>query len=411
MEAEQQQHVAEQGAGPLPAAEQPLAAEPMAAAAAAEGMQVEQPAADTGAVVAATGAGASSGAVAASPAPPAEGAVEATPALRLPQQPGGQQEARSPVLPGSAVTPAAALLNRLEQTPAAGATGPSRCAALPLSHGQARGQRPCLLQPESAVVWPLVIHFPYHLFCISSVPCPLACPRSLASCGPSTAGPTAVALADAQFLPTPAATPAPLPSVLRQLSGVPQQPGEPAAQPGGVAAPAPEFRAPAPRSVLTGQKSKGAPAAQQQQQPVPTAEEASAPVPAATAAEAAAEAVPMDADAPPAAAAAAAEPAPEAEVAQQAEAEVAQQAVPATMAEVPMPVMAAFAAADQLLYHQPRPVTCPPLFKAPQGPPPAARWAALQLGCTGLGAGGGDGVGYQVWRGMQLPPWRHPCCA
>ena len=36
--------------------------------------------------------------------------------------------------------------------------------------------------------------------------------------------------------------------------------------------------------------------------------------------------------------------------------------------QVPTPIIRAFAAADQLLYHQPRPASCPPLFKqAPAG--------------------------------------------
>lgn len=39
----------------------------------------------------------------------------------------------------------------------------------------------------------------------------------------------------------------------------------------------------------------------------------------------------------------------------------------AEAAEVPTPVIQAFAAADQLVYHQPRPSTCPPLFKQPAG--------------------------------------------
>lgn len=42
-------------------------------------------------------------------------------------------------------------------------------------------------------------------------------------------------------------------------------------------------------------------------------------------------------------------------------------AVPVAAAEVPTPVLQAFAAADQLVYHNPRPSSCPPLFKQTPG--------------------------------------------
>lgn len=250
-----------------------------------------------------------------------QGPPEATPAVRQPpQQPAAeqQQEGRSPALPGSctAATPAAALLSGLAATPAA------------------------------------------------TVPT-----------GPSTAG-GAVALADAQFLPTPAPTPLPMASVLRQSSGVPAA-GEQSAEA------ALGFRQPAPRCVLTSQKVKAAaaepgamqlPEQEQQEAAVVAAGETAAPADADTAA---AGPEPMSVDESPAPAvpaallaAAEAQAAAALEAADSCTAPTPAVAVlPSHMGvatgavEVPTPVMQAFAAADQLVYYHPRPATCPPLFK------------------------------------------------
>lgn len=209
-------------------------------------------------------------------------------------------------MPGScsAVTPAAALLGTLAHTPATAATGPSTTGAA------------------------------------------------------TTGGPAA--LVDAQFLPTPA--PMPLASLLRHGSSAA------AAEEAAVAAAVPIFKPPAPRGVLTSLKSMAG-AGMQQQQAQQQAEPAAAP-----ASDGAGHPVPapgpttMDTDD-------SAAPAVQQEVqveGLQADAASAAAAAAAAavlpqggggLAEVPTPVMQAFAAADQLMYHQPRPSSCPPLFK------------------------------------------------
>lgn len=239
-----------------------------------------------------------------------------------PAQAGG--EGPSPGLPGSAITPAAALLGRLAGTPATAASDP-----------------------------------------------------------PTAGTGAAVALADGQFLPTPAPIPLGLAAAVQpgSAAGVP---GDAAAAAGGAEAPAAEPSQPAAR--LTGFKRKAGSAPADQPEEVPGGDSASMAVDDVAAVAAPPDtAAPMDADAPaecdapisassadPAAPPAPAAEAPDSAACCGAAAQLptpmaaqapARGALPLGVADVPTPVVAAFAAADQLLYHQPRPRSCPPLFK------------------------------------------------
>jgi hypothetical protein len=191
-------------------------------------------------------------------------------------------------------------------------------------------------------------------------------------------------------MPTPAPTPLALAGVPRPPSGVAlhaqtSQPLQAAAAEAPVASES-QFRQPAPRGVLTSQKQVTVVAAEPGQGlPGVAASPAAATAfdflcMAGTTA-AGPSAAPMDVDSAPAAAAPAlaAAPQPAAPLLQQqhlaesaAAAAAAAEAPMMAAAEVPTPVIQAFAAAGQLGYTHPRPLACPPLFKQPT--PTGSRW-------------------------------------
>jgi hypothetical protein len=192
-------------------------------------------------------------------------------------------------------------------------------------------------------------------------------------------------------MPTPAPTPLALAGVPRPPSGVvmhaqASQPLQAAAAEAAMAS-EPQFRQPAPRGVLTGHKHVTVVAAEPGQGlPGVAASPAAATAfdflcMAGTTA-AGASAAPMDVDGAPAAAAPApaAAPQPAAPLLQQQQQLAASAAATAAAAEAPMvaaaevptPVIQAFAAEGQPGYLHPRPLACPPLFKQPT--PAGSRW-------------------------------------